>query len=52
MLGFLAQQGFAIRLRDLIIIGMDFAESEKAVAVTAVVDERRLKRRFDPRNLG
>ena len=52
VLGFLTQQGFAIRLGDLIIIGMDFAEGEKAVAVAAIVDERRLKRRFDPRNLG
>ena len=38
--------------RDLIIVGMDFAEGEKAVAVAAVIDERRLKRRFDAGYLG
>src|SRR4051794_39535491 len=52
VLGFLAQQGFAIGLRDLIIIGMDFAEGQEAVAIAAIVDERRLQRRFDPGNLG
>ncbi len=52
VLGLLAQQGFAIGLGYLVVIGMDFAEGEKAVAVAAIVDERRLKRRFDPRNLG
>ncbi len=52
MLGLFAEQGFAILLGDLIIIGMDFRESEEAVTVAAIVDERRLKRRLDPRNLG
>ena len=51
VLGFLAQQSFAIGLRNLIVIGVDFAEGEKAVAVAAIIDERRLERRFDPRNL-
>jgi hypothetical protein len=37
MFGFFAQQGFAVGLGDLVIIGMDFAEGEKAVAVSAVV---------------
>jgi hypothetical protein len=38
--------------RDLIIIGMDFAERQEAVAVAAVLDERRLKRRLNARHLG
>jgi hypothetical protein len=38
--------------RDLIVVGMDFAEGEKAVAVAAIFDERRLQRRLDAGNLG
>ncbi len=38
--------------RDLIIVGMDFAEGEEAVAVAAIIDERRLQRRFDARDFG
>ena len=52
VLGFLAEQRLAILLGDLVIIGMDFREGEEAVAVAAVIDERRLQRRFDPGNLG
>ena len=52
MLRFLAQQGLAILFGNLVIIGMDFAEGQEAVAIAAIIDERRLKRRFDPRNLG
>ena len=52
MFGLFAQQRVAVFLRDLIIIGMDFAEGEEAVAIAAVIDERRLQRRFDPRHLG
>ena len=52
VLGFLAEQGFAIGLGDLVIIGVDFAEGQEAVAVSAIVDERRLERRFDPGDLG
>ena len=52
MLGFLAEQRFAVGLRDLVIIGMDFAKGEEAVAVAAIIDERRLERRFDPGYLG
>src|SRR3981189_218404 len=37
---------------DLVVVGMDFAESEEAVAVAAVVDEGSLKRRLDARDLG
>jgi hypothetical protein len=38
--------------RDLIIVGMDFAEGEEAVAVAAIFDEGRLQRRFYARDLG
>ena len=31
---------------------MDLGEGEEAVAIAAVIDERRLQRRFDPRHLG
>ena len=48
--------GFDQRLpvgdRNLIIIRMDFAEGEKAVAVAAILDEGRLQRRLYPRDLG
>jgi hypothetical protein len=52
MLRFLAKQGFTIFARDLIIIRVDFAKGQEAVAVSAVVDKRRLKRGFDPGYLG
>ena len=38
--------------RNLIIIGMNFAEGQEAVAVAAVIDEGGLQRRLDPRDLG
>ena len=48
--------GFDERLtvgnRYLVIIGMDFAESEEAVAVAAIFDKGGLQRRFYPRDLG
>src|SRR5262249_56009259 len=37
---------------DLVIVGMDFAEGQKAVAISAVVDERGLQPRLDARHLG
>jgi len=37
--GFLCQQGLAVLLRDLIVIGVNFAESEEAVTVPAEIDE-------------
>ena len=52
MFGFLAKQGIAVGLGDLVIIGVDFAEREEAVAIAAIIDERCLERRFDPRHLG
>ena len=38
--------------RDLIVIRMDFAERQEAVAVAAIFDERRLQRRLYARDLG
>ncbi|HEY5129003.1 MAG TPA: hypothetical protein VIJ35_17255 [Bradyrhizobium sp.] len=38
--------------RNLIIVRVDFAEGQKAVAVAAVFDEGRLQRRFYARDLG
>jgi hypothetical protein len=48
--------GFDQRLpvgnRDLVVVGMDFAEGEEAVAVTAIFDEGGLERGFDPCDFG
>src|SRR5690606_38949322 len=52
MLRLFGEQRFAIFLRDLVVVGVDFAEGEEAVAVTAKVDESRLQRWFYPGNLG
>jgi hypothetical protein len=38
--------------RDLVIVGMDFAEGKKAVAIAAIFHEGCLQRGFDPRDLG
>nr|WP_274069616.1 MULTISPECIES: hypothetical protein [Bradyrhizobium] len=38
--------------RDLVVIGMDFAEGEEAVAIAAIFDEGGLERGFDPCDLG
>ncbi len=46
--GFLLYQDFPIRDRHLVIVGMDFIEGEKAMAVTAIFHKGRLKGRFDP----
>ena len=40
---FLAQQRLPVGDRDLIIVGMNFAESQEAVPIAAVVDECRLQ---------
>src|SRR6266404_5465223 len=45
-------QGLAIGDRDLIVVGMNFAEGQKAVAVAAVLDEGRLQRRLYAGDLG
>ncbi len=49
-LGF--EQRFAIFLGDLVVVGVDLAEGEEAVAVATEIHEGRLQRRFDPCNLG
>ena len=38
--------------RDLVIVGMDFAECQETVAVAAIFDEGRLQRRLYARDLG
>ena len=45
-------QGFAVSNRNLIVVGMNFVERQETVSVAAVVDERRLKRRFDSGDFG
>jgi hypothetical protein len=45
-------QGLTVGNRDLIIIGVDFAEGQEAVAVAAILDEGRLQRRLYARDLG
>ena len=45
--GFLVKQSLTIGDRDLIIVGMDFVEREKAVAIAAVIHEGRLQRRLN-----
>ena len=47
---FLGEQRGAVLRRDLVIIRVDFAESEEAVAIAAKIDESRLQRGFDPRD--
>ena len=49
---FLGDQRLPVGDRDLIIVGMDFAERQEAVAIAAVVDEGGLQRRLYPRHLG
>ncbi len=52
LLGLLAQQGFAVGDRDLVVVRVDFVEGQKAVAVAAVLDEGRLQGRLNARHLG
>ena len=52
VLGFLAKQRLAVGLRDLVIIGMDFAERQEPVPIAAIVDERRLERWLYAGDLG
>ncbi len=46
--GLLGQQRLAVGLGDLVIIGMDFRECQKPVAIAAIFDEGGLERRLDP----
>src|SRR5207237_1445204 len=52
LLGLLAQQRLPVGDRDLVVVGMDLVESEEAVAVAAVLDERRMQRRLNAGHLG
>src|SRR5689334_21681707 len=38
--------------RDLIVVGMDFAEGQEAMAIAAIFDEGRLQRRLYTGDLG
>ncbi len=52
MLGLFAQQRVAVFLGDLVVIGVNFAERQEAVAIAAIIDESSLERRLHPRHLG
>ena len=41
---------FTVSDRDLVVVGVDFAERQKAMAVATILDEGCLEARFDPRH--
>ena len=41
--GFFSQQAFAVFARDLVIVGVDFAEGQKTMAIATIVDKCRLQ---------
>ncbi len=43
-------QGLPVSDRNLIVVGMDFAEGEEAVTIAAVIDKSSLQRRLDARH--
>src|SRR5690606_29643080 len=47
-----AHQRFAVGDGDLVVVGVDFAEGQEAVAVAAIFDERRLQRGLYAGDLG
>ena len=49
---FLRDQRLPVSDGDLVIIGMDFRESQKSVAIAAIVHEGRLQGRFNARDFG
>ncbi len=49
---FFRQQRLPVGDGNLIIVGVDFREGQEAVSVAAVIDERRLQGRLDPRDFG
>ncbi|MNL66392.1 hypothetical protein D3C87_1908500 [compost metagenome] len=49
--GFGLQERLTIGERDLVVVGMDFGESQESVAVAAVVDEGGLERGLHPGDL-
>src|SRR5580704_10265772 len=48
---FLVDQGLPVGDRDLVVVGVDFAKRQEAVAIAAVIDESGLQRGLDPRHL-
>ena len=50
--GIVLDQRLTVGDRDLIVVRVDFGERQEAVAVAAVLDERRLQRRLDPGDFG
>jgi hypothetical protein len=50
--GFRPQQRLTIRYRNLVIVGMDFAKGQEAVAIASIFDEGGLQRWLDPRYAG
>ena len=52
VLGFFLQQGLTVLFGNLIIVRVDFAERQKAMAVAAIFNKGRLQRRFNPGYLG
>ncbi len=49
---FFLQQRLTVGHGNLVIIGVNFRESEEAMTVAAIIYKGRLKRRFNPCNLG
>ena len=47
---FLVDQRLPVGDRNLVVVGMDFAERQKAMAIAAVIDEGGLQRRLDARH--
>ena len=45
-------QGLTVGDRDLVIVGMDFAEGKEAVAIAAILNERSLERGLHAGDLG
>ena len=52
LFGGFAQQGFAVLSGQLVVIRVDLAEGEEAVAVAAILDKGRLERRLHPGHFG
>ncbi|KZB97346.1 hypothetical protein AU375_06462 [Methylobacterium radiotolerans] len=50
--GLLLEERLPVGQRDLVVVGMDLVEGQEAVAVAAILDERRLERRLNPGDLG
>ena len=46
----LGEQGLTVRDRDLVVVGVDFRESQEALAIAAIFDEGSLERRLHTRH--